>query len=809
MPKSIKQAAVIGAGVMGATIAAHLANADIPAFLLDIVPPQCTDEDKMKGLTPDSPEFRNKFAATGLQNALNAKPAAFYVPENARLIRTGNLEDNLQWIREAEWIIEVVVERLDIKKSLFEKIESVRTPGAIVTTNTSGIPIASLCQGRSEDFRKHFLGTHFFNPPRYMKLLEIIPGPDTLPEVLERIACLGEAVLGKGIVHAKDTPNFIANRIGMHSMLRVIRTVQELGLTLEAVDKLTGPVLGNAKSATFRTADLVGLDTMAHVASNVYDNALTDECRSEFEVPEILKNMIDRKWLGDKTGGGFYKKVQEDGKTTILSLDLQSMEYRPQQKVRLASLEAAQNLESLPEKLRALYYAKDKAGEFTFKTLSDSLVYAANRIPEIADDIVNVDNAMKWGFGRDLGPFETWDALGLAKSVERMRQAGYTIPSWVSEMLQAGVGSFYKTENGTTFYYDVAAKTYREVVMSPKIILLPSLKDRQKLVAGNKGASLVDIGDGVVCLEFHTKMNALGPEIISMLHKTTDIVSRDFEGLVIANHGVNFSAGANLYLILFAAQEEEWDDLHWEVSNLQKATMKLKYLDKPVVAAPAGMALGGGCEICLAADRIRAAAETYMGLVEVGVGLIPAGGGCKEMLLRNTEHLFEVRKGGIYPKQIDLLPFAARAFEHIALATVATSGPEAKKLGFLGKDDHITIHRDYLIHDAKQTVLALNMQDYKPPRPKEEIRVLGADGVAVFNYALYTMHKAGHITDHDLTVSKKVAWVLCGGDVLADTLVTEQYLLDLEREAFVSLCGDPKTQARIRHMLQTGKPLRN
>jgi len=809
MPKSIKQAAVIGAGVMGATIAAHLANADIPTFLLDITPPQYTDEDKKKGLTPDSPEFRNKFAVTGLQNALNAKPAAFYVPENARLIRTGNLEDNLQWIREADWIIEVVVERLDIKQSLFEKIESARTPGAIVTTNTSGIPIVSLCEGRSEDFRKHFLGAHFFNPPRYMKLLEIIPGPDTLPEVLERMDYLGEAVLGKGIVHAKDTPNFIANRIGMYSMLRVIRTVQELGLTLEAVDKLTGPVVGNAKSATFRTADLVGLDTMAHVASNVYENALADECRSEFEVPEILKNMIDRKWLGDKTGSGFYKKVQEDGKTTVLSLNLQTMEYAPQQKVRFASLEAAQSLESLPEKLRALYYAKDKAGEFTFKTLSDSLVYAANRIPEIADDIVNVDNAMKWGFGRELGPFETWDALGLAKSVERMKQAGYTIPSWVSEMLQAGVGSFYKTESGTAFYYDVAAKTYREVVMSPKIILLPSLKDRQKLVAGNKGAGLVDIGDGVVCLEFHTKMNALGPEIISMLHKTADIVSRDFEGLVIANHGVNFSAGANLYLILFAAQEEEWDDLHWEVSNLQKATMKLKYLDKPVVAAPAGMALGGGCEICLAADRIRAAAETYMGLVEVGVGLIPAGGGCKEMLLRNTEHLFEVRKGGIYPKQIDLLPFAARAFEHIALATVATSGPEAKKLGFLRKDDHITIHRDYLIHDAKQTVLALNMRGYKPPRPKQEIRVLGADGIAVFNYALYTMHKAGHITDHDLTVSKKVAWVLCGGDVLADTLVTEQYLLDLEREAFVSLCGDPKTQARIRHMLQTGKPLRN
>ncbi len=810
MKPNIHQAAVIGAGVMGAAIAAHLANANVPTTLLDIVPPKFSDQDQAKGLTPDSPKFRNKFAESGLQTALKAKPAAFYVPENAKLVTVGNLEDDLELLKDADWIIEVVVERLDIKQAVFEKIESVRKPGSIISSNTSGISVAAMCEGRSEDFRKHFLGTHFFNPPRYMKLLEIISGPDTQPEVVQRIAAFAERNLGKGIVFAKDTPNFVANRIGMFSMLSVIRTMQEMELPVEAVDGITGPVIGNAKSASFRTADLVGLDTMAHVASNVYDNAAQDERRDEFQVPDLLKSMIDKNLLGEKSGAGFYKKSTDDkGKKVVLSLDPKTLEYTPQKKARFESLEAAKNLGTTEEKIKALYYAKDKAGQFTFKTMSEGLIYAANRVPEIADDIVNVDNAMKWGFAREFGPFEAWDVLGLEKSCKKMSEAGYRLPLWILEMMEAGFTSFYKKEDGVRLFYDPAGKTYHPVEASPQIILLPSLKDRNKLVAGNKGASLVDIGDGVACLEFHTKMNALGVDIIGMIHKSADIVSRDFDGLVVANHGTDFSAGANLYMVLFAAQEEEWDDLHWSVSYLQNALMKLKYLDKPVVTAPAGLTLGGGCEICLASDRVRAAAETYMGLVEVGVGLIPAGGGSKEMIIRATENLFEVAKGGVYNRQIDLLPFVARAFETIAMAKVATSGSEAQKIGYLRPTDRVTINRDHLIYDAKQTVLAMNLEGYTPPGRKDSIRVMGTDGIAVFDYALYTMHKAGFITDHDLTVSKKVAWVLCGGNVIPDTLVGEQYLLDLEREAFVSLCGDPKTQARIQHMLSTGKPLRN
>ena len=490
-------------------------------------------------------------------------------------------------------------------------------------------------------------------------------------------------------------------------------------------------------------------------------------------------------------------------------MDYNTLEYTPQEKVKLASLEAAKPLSGTSEKIKSLYYADDTAGKFTFKTLSESFIYAANRIPEIADDIVNVDNALKWGFARKMGPFEAWDAIGASKSVAKMKDEGYEIPGWVQEMLDSGKESFYKRGAGQLYFYDPSSKDYKEVPVEPGIILLPSLKDREKKVAGNTGATLIDIGDGVACLEFHTKMNAIGEDINSMLIQSADIVSRDFDGLVIGNHGTNFSAGANLPMVLFAAQEEEWDDLEFAIKAFQDALMKLKYLDKPVVAAPAGMALAGGCEICLAADRVRYAAETYMGLVEVGVGLIPAGGGCKELLVRNTESLFEVQKGGIYQKQIELMPFVARAFESIALAKVATSGPEAVKFGYLRPTDRMTVNRDYLIEDAKKTVLAMNMEGYTPPRPLEEIRVAGENTFAMIKLALWTLHEQQYATDHDETVSTKVAYVLCGGNVLADTKVTEQYLLDLEREAFLSLCGDPKTQARIQHMLSTGKPLRN
>jgi len=717
---------------------------------------------------------------------------------------------NLVWLGDVDWIIEVVVERLDIKKRVFEQVETVIKPGTIITSNTSGISAKAMCEDRSENFRKHFTITHFFNPPRYMKLLEIVPGPDTLPEVIETLTEICEKVLGKGIVYAKDTPNFVANRIGIYSMFYVIKAMMDLGLTIEAIDKLTGPVIGHPKSASFRTADLVGLDTLLHVADNVYQGAPDDEKQEMFQPPDFIKKMIENNMLGEKSGQGFYKKGKDiEGNKVILSLDYNTLEYSPQEKVRLASLEAVKNISGTAQKIKLLYSGKDAAGQFTFTTLTETLIYSANRIPEIADDIVNVDNAMKWGFAWKMGPFEAWDAIGVGKSVAKMKEAGYQIPTWVQEMLDSGKDSFYKREAGKLYFYDLSSKDYKEVSVKPGIILLPSLKDREMKVAGNKGASLIDIGDGVACLEFHAKMNALGDDIISMIMKSADIVSKDFQGLVIANHADNFSAGANLVMVLFAAQEEEWDDLEWAIKYLQDSLMKLKYLDKPVVAAPAGMALGGGCEICMASDRVRFAAESYMGLVEVGVGLIPAGGGCKEVLIRNTGHLFEVQKGGFYPKQIELMPFVARAFETIALAKVATSGPEAIKLGYLKSTDKMTVNRDYLIEDAKKTVLAMNTEGYKTPRPLDEIRVAGENTFAIIKLGLWTMHESGYITEHDVTVSTKVGYVLCGGNVLEYTKVSEQYLLDLEREAFLSLCGEPKTQERIQHMLNTGKPLRN
>jgi 3-hydroxyacyl-CoA dehydrogenase len=810
MNKKIKRAGVIGAGVMGATIAAQLANVGLETILLDIVPGRMSEEEKKKGLTPESKGFRNKLASNGVETALKSRPASFYLHENARLITVGNMEDDLEKLKQVDWIIEAVVERLDIKRAVFEKLEKVMNPGTIIASNTSGISARDMCEGRSENFRKHFAITHFFNPPRYMKLLEIVPGPDTLPEVVRVLAETCEKVVGKGVVYAKDTPNFIANRIGIFSMFHAIRTMMDLGMTIEAVDALTGPVVGHPKSASFRTADLVGVDILLHVAENVYEGAGGDERREVFQPPEFLRKMVEKGLLGQKTKQGFYKRVKgEEKKKAFLSIDYNTLEYKTLQEVKLASLEAVKNIPGTGAKIKSLFFSDDIAGRFTFRTMTETLLYASARIPEIADDILNVDNAMKWGFAWKIGPFETWDAVGVKKSAEKMRAAGYRIPAWVQEMLDSGKESFYRREQGLVFYYDIPTREYKQVPVKPGIILLPSLKDREKKVAGNKGASLVDIGDGVACLEFHTKMNAMGDDIISMIFKSADIVSRDFQGMVIANHGENFSVGANLPLVLFSAQEEEWDDLDWMIKTFQDSFMRLKYLDKPVVAAPAGMALGGGCEICLASDRVRYAAETYMGLVEVGVGLIPSGGGCKEMLIRNTEHLFEVQPGGVYPKQIEMVPFVARAFENIALAKVATSGPEAVKMGFLRPTDKMTVNRDYLIEDAKKTVLAMNMEGYTPPRPLGEIRVPGENAYALIKMAVWTLHEQGYAMDHDMVVSEKVAYVLCGGRVHADTKVSEQVLLDLEREAFLSLSGHPKTQARIQHMLATGKPLRN
>jgi 3-hydroxyacyl-CoA dehydrogenase len=563
--------------------------------------------------------------------------------------------------------------------------------------------------------------------------------------------------------------------------------------------------------ATFKLGDLVGLDTSGHVANNVYEGALNDERREIFAQPAWFKQMIEKGMLGNKTKGGFYKKVKgEGGKKVTLVLDRKTMEYREPEKAKFASLEAAKQQPDTASKVKTLFYGKDKAAEFTFKHMTEGLIYAANRVPEISDDIVNIDNGMKWGFNWEKGPFEAWDALGVEKSAAKMKEAGFTVPAWVLDMLAAGNKTFYKEEGGVRFYYDVASKSYQRVEISPNIILLPSLKAQNKLVAGNSGASIYDLGDGVACLEFHSKMNSLGQDVITMVSKAADIVSEKFDGLVIANHGQNFSVGANLMLVLFTAQEEEWDELDFMVKTFQDSFMKLKYLDKPVVAAPHQMALGGGCEVCLAADKVVAAAETYMGLVEVGVGVIPAGGGTKELLLRNThERLFEVAKGGLYPKQINLMPFVARAFETIAMAKVATSAKEAIKLGILRPTDKVCYNADYRIKKAKDTVLAMLLEGYTAPRPLTKVRVMGRDVMGVFKYALYNMHKSGFVTDHDVVVATKVAEVLTGGNVLPETEVSEQYLLDLEREAFVSLCGTKGTQARMAHMLKTGKPLRN
>lgn len=802
MNHQIRKVAVLGSGVMGSTIAAHLANAGIPSFLLDIVPKDLTPDEQAKGLTLQSPQVRNRFAAAGLEAAKKARPAAFYTIDNSRLITIGNFDDNLGWVKEVDWIIEVVIERLDIKQSLLKKVDAVRKSGTIVSSNTSGIPINQIKEGLSDDFRKHFLGTHFFNPPRYMRLLEIIPSTETLPEVVESMAAFGERVLGKGIVYCKDRPNFIANRIGVFAMMTAIRTMLDGKYTIEEVDQFTGPATGKPKSATFRTGDIVGIDTLVHVANNLYEAVPDDEMREMFVVPDFVKKMVEQKMLGDKTKQGFYKKMKGDGKKDILTLDHSTLQYRERQKGKFASLEAAKNIESLSERLKMLAFAKDRAGEFVWQTTRDILLYSANRIPEISDDIVNVDKAMRWGFNWQQGPFEMWDAIGVKESVERMKVEGKTIPPLVEKLLASGKTSFYEKKDGVVYAFDLKAGKHIAIEEKPGLVLLSPFKDRNNVIKKNAGASLIDIGDGVACLEFHSKMNAIGEDIIGMTYFAIQEVEKNFEGLVIGNEGDHFSVGANIMLMLMAAQEGDWDELDMMARAFQKATQSLKYSAKPVVAAPFGMTLGGGCEYSLGADRIRAAAELYMGLVEVGVGIIPAGGGCKEMLVRALEGV---------PKNsdADIFPFVKDVFMTIGMAKVSTSAVEARQIGFLRPSDGITINKDYLIADAKATVLAMVEEGYKPPVPRHDIPALGEPAYATLKLGMYLMKSAGRISEYDMHVGTKLAYVLCGGDATAKTQVSEQYILDLEREAFLSLAGERKTQERLAYMLKNGKPLRN
>ena len=807
----IKTVAVLGAGTMGARIAAHFANAGVPCWLLDVAPSELTPEEKARGLALADPRVRNRIVIAGLEAAKKARPAAFFTPATASRITIGNFEDNLNWCAQADWIIEAVAENLAIKRGLLQKVTAHRRPGTIVTTNTSGLPIHQIASGFDDDFQRHWAGTHFFNPPRYMKLVELIPGPATSAQVLDALADFCDRRLGKGVVRAKDTPNFIANRIGTFSMLTSLSLMARFGMSIEEVDACTGPAIGWPKSATFRTADIVGLDVLANVVRNIYENAPQDESRALYRVPALVEEMTRRGWLGEKSGRGFYQRVKKGSDSEILALDPGTMEYRPRQKARFGSLEMARTIDDSRARLQSILgpvvggQTGDKAQQFLWSLISETSLYAARRVPEIADSIADIDRGMRWGFGWDLGPFEICDALGLEALTRRWTAEGRELPPLFERLLASGRKSLYESSAGEISAFDLAANAHAKVPEPPGIILLKSLKERSKEVAHNSGASLIDLGDGVLCCEFHSKMNAIGDDITAMMQTGLKRLNTDFDALVLANQAPNFSVGANLMLLLVAAQEQEWDDIHDAVRRFQKANLALKHAPKPVVVAPQGMALGGGCEICLHGARIQAAAEAYMGLVETGVGLIPAGGGSKEMIIRANEHAAGA-------ESLDLFHAFKPVFETLAMAKVSSSAEDARGLGFLRPADFISMNGDRLVADAKAAALALVREDYRPtlvPPTEPSIRVLGEELLAGAKLAIHMMLRGEYISEYDAHVARKLATVLAGGPLTESQLVSEQYLLDLERETFVSLCGERKTQERIAHTLKTGKPLRN
>jgi len=804
--RDIRKVAVLGAGTMGARLSAHLANASIPSVLLDIVPPELTPEEQAKGLTLGDAKVRNRFAQAGLEAALKSRPAAFFVPEAARMIALGNFEDNLTWLKDCDWIIEAVTEDRSIKRTLLEKVMAVRAPGAVVSSNTSGISLGSILEGFSAELRRHFLGTHFFNPPRYLKLLEIIPVAETLPEVVEAVSRFGEVVLGKGIVIAKDTPNFIANRIGTFTTLNVLRAMQEDGYTIEEIDALTGPAMGLPKSATFRTLDIVGLDVLAQVVKNLAESLPHDERRNLFQLPDFIEQMMQRRLLGEKTGQGFYKKVKgrEGGEESeILTLDFKTFDYRARQKPKFPSLEMARNIEDTRERVRTLCQSPERAGQFYRKVLFDTFHYTAMRVPEISDDIVSIDNSMKWGFNWECGVFELWDAVGIEKVVDAWKKAGRSTPPLVEKLLATGKKSFYASGDGARSYFDFGSGAFRDIKDKPGVLLLSSLKARKKEIRKNAGASLIDLGEGVVCLEFHSKMNTVGADTVQMIHSGLKTLNEGFDAMVIGNQAANFCVGANLMMVLMTIQEGEWDDLHRAVRAFQNANMALKYAPKPVVAAPFGLTLGGGTEMVLHATRVRAAAETYLGLVEFGVGLIPAGGGTKEMLVRAMDAVPA-------DPEADPFTFVKEVFLNIGMAKVSSSAEEARKLGYLSAKDSISMNRDRQLADAKQLALDLARLGYRPGRPRQDVRVLGQAAFVKMKLGLHLMRRAEYISDYDVVIGTQLAKILSGGgEFTSPQLVSEQYLLDLEREAFISLCGQKKTSERIQFMLKHGKPLRN
>jgi len=806
MTYTIRHAAVIGAGTMGAGLAAHLAGSGLTVTLLDIVPPKLTPEEEKKGLSLKDAAVRDRFARTGLDRALQSRPASFYIPDIANRIRIGNLEDDFELLKEADWVLEAIVEDLKIKQVLMARLEAIRKPNTIISTNTSGIPVSQIAQGRSDDFRRHFLGTHFFNPPRYLPLLEIIPTTDTAPEVTEFMRAYGTNVLGKGVVIAKDTPNFIANRVGTIGGIFLIDYALRHGYTLDEVDALTGPLVGHPKTATFRLFDLVGIDVLDHVIRNLHPAVPDDEQRALMASPlvlELFKKMVDKNWLGGKTNQGFYKEVRVEGKKDFWTLNLKTMDYEAPSKPRFESVGKAREIKPLGERLKALLAESDRAAELLRQVTYHGLAYASNRIPEISDDLMAVDLALKWGFMHEAGPFETWDALGVAETVEKMEAAGHKPAAWVREMLAAGCPTFYKIEaEEPVAVYDLGKKAYRRIAPDPGILRLAPRKKGGGVIEENSGASLVDIGDRVACLEFHTKMNALDTDIWDVMARTLDrLDAGEFEGLVIGNEADNFCAGANIFLVAVGAQNKEWEQLEKAIRGFQLINQRIRYSTRPIAVAVAGLAIGGGCEITMACPNALAAAESYIGLVEVGVGLIPAGGGCKEMVRR-------ILSPAMRTKGSDPLVSLQRIFEMVGQAKVATSAEEARAFGFLSPGDRMVMNRAHLLAEAKREVLYRAKEGYRPPIPLK-LYAAGRDALSGMQVGVFMFKESGFISEHDALIGNKLANILCGGPLSQPTWVDEQYFLDLECEAFLSLCGEAKTQERIWHMLKTGKPLRN
>tara|TARA_R110002072_G_scaffold99971_12_gene219864 strand:- start:6978 stop:9383 length:2406 start_codon:yes stop_codon:yes gene_type:complete len=801
MTRRIKKVAIVGSGIMGSGIACHFANIGVEVLLLDIVPRELNDKEKAKGFTLEDKVVRNRLVNEALMTSLKSKPSPIYSQKFAERITTGNIDDDLHKIKDVDWVMEVVVERLDIKQQVFEKIEKFRTPGTLITSNTSGIPIKFMNEGRSEDFQKHFAVTHFFNPPRYLKLFEVVPGPKCTQDVTDFLMMYGDKFLGKTSVLAKDTPAFIGNRIGIFGIMSLFHVVKEMGLTIEEVDKLTGPVIGRPKSATFRTIDVVGLDTLVHTANGVKDNCPNDEMRDQFVIPDFVNHMMENKMLGSKTKQGFYKMTKDaNGKRNILSLDLNTLEYREKKSAKFATLELTKTIDNVADRFKVLVAGKDKAGEFYRKSFAAMFAYVQNRIPEISDELYRIDDGLRAGFGWEHGPFQIWDAIGVAKGVEIMKAEGKEPAAWVTEMLANGETSFYTVKEGATYYYDIPAKAQVKKPGQDSFIILDNIRKSNE-VWKNSGAVIEDLGDGILNLEFQSKMNTIGGDVLAAINKAIDLAETNYQGLVVGNQAANFSVGANIGMIFMMAVEQEYDELNYAIKYFQDTMMRMRYSSIPTISAPHGMALGGGCEISLHADKVVAAAETYMGLVEFGVGVIPGGGGSKEMALRASD-LFH--KGDV---QLNVLQ---EHFLTIGMAKVATSAYEAFDLGLLQKGkDVVVVNKDRQIAQAKKHALLMAEAGYTQPAARKDVLVLGKQALGMFLVGTDSMEASHYISEHDKKIANKLAYVMAGGDLSEPTKVTEQYLLDIEREAFLSLTTERKTLERIQHMLKTGKPLRN